>query len=222
MKISPAYDASTVHVADASRAVGVVASLLDPKLAPSFDAANRELQDELRAVHARKLRAPAALLRRRRRPTALRIEWRAEDVPQPAFLGRRVVDDVSLATLAEYIDWTFFFSAWELKGKFPKILDHPTWGAAARDLYEQGQTLLRRIIDEKLLTPRGVYGFWPAASHGDDIVLYRDPAHAHEIARFCMLRQQSPNPARQAQPLARRLRRAGRTPACATTWAPSP
>ena len=194
VKISPAYDASTVHVTDASRAVGVVASLLDPKLAPSFDETNRRLQDELRAVHAKKLERPLlsypqALANR------LRSEWRAEDIAQPAFIGRRVVDDVSLATLAEYIDWTFFFSAWELKGKFPKILDHPTWGAAARDLYAQGQALLRRIIDEKLLTPSGVYGFWPAVSHDDDVIVYQDPAHAHELARFRMLRQQAPNPA---------------------------
>ena len=194
VKISPAYDASTVHVTDASRAVGVVASLLDPKLAPSFDETNRRLQDELRAVHAKKLERPLlsypqALANR------LRSEWRAEDIAQPAFIGRRVVNDVSLATLAEYIDWTFFFSAWELKGKFPKILDHPTWGAAARDLYAQGQALLRRIIDEKLLTPSGVYGFWPAVSHDDDVIVYQDPAHAHELARFRMLRQQAPNPA---------------------------
>jgi 5-methyltetrahydrofolate--homocysteine methyltransferase len=172
----------------------VVASLLDPKLAPSFDETNRRLQDELRAVHARKLERPL-LSYPQAQANRLRIEWRAEDVAQPAFIGRRVVDDVSLATLAEYIDWTFFFSAWELKGKFPKILDHPTGGAAARDLYAQGQALLRRIIDEKLLTPRGVYGFWPAVSHDDDVILYRDPAHAHELARFRMLRQQAPNPA---------------------------
>ncbi len=193
VKIAPAYERSSVHVADASRAVGVVASLLDPKLQPSFDQANRRAQDELRAAHARKLERPLlsypqALANR------LKIEWRSEDVPQPGFLGRRVVD-VSLSELVDFIDWTFFFSAWELKGKFPKILEHPTWGAAARDLHAQGEKLLRRIIDEKLLTARGVYGFWPAVSQDDDVVLYRDPERAHEIARFCMLRQQTPNPA---------------------------
>jgi 5-methyltetrahydrofolate--homocysteine methyltransferase len=196
VKISPEYAASTVHVPDASRAVGVVASLLDPKLRPDFDAANREVQDELRAVHGAKLKRPL-LTFAEAQANRLRIEWRAEDVPRPGFLGRRAVDDVSLDTLVDYIDWTFFFTAWELKGKFPKILEHPEWGAAARDLYAQGQKLLRRIIDEKLLTPRGVYGFWPAVSLGEDIAVYRDEARSEEIARFCMLRQQSHNPRQQ-------------------------
>ena len=137
---------------DASRAVGVVASLLDPKLR----AVVRRGQSQAAGRAARRCTARSSSARcsayAEAQANRLRIEWRAEDVPQPGFLGRRVVDDVSLSTLAEYIDWTFFFSAWELKGKFPKILDHPTWGAAARDLYAQGQKLLRRIIDEKLLT----------------------------------------------------------------------
>ena len=193
VKISPAYEASTVHVADASRAVGVVASLLDAKLEPAFDAANRSAQEQLRAVHAAKLERPLLTLPQAQ-ANRLKLDWRAEDVAQPGFLGRRVVDDLPLATLVDYIDWTFFFSAWELKGKFPKILDHPTVGAAARDLYANGQKLLTRIIDEKLLTLRGVYGFWPAVGQGEDVIVYRDPEHAHEIARFCMLRQQAPNP----------------------------
>ncbi len=193
VKISPAYEASTVHVADASRAVGVVASLLDPKLAPAFDSANRSAQEQLRVVHAAKLERPL-LTFAQAQENRLKLDWRAEDIAQPGFIGRRVVDDLPLSTLVDYIDWTFFFSAWELKGKFPKILDHPTWGSAARDLYAQGQKLLRRIIDEKLLTPRGVYGFWPAVSQDEDVIVYRDADHAHEIARFCMLRQQSPNP----------------------------
>ena len=194
VKISPEYAANTVHVPDASRAVGVVASLLDPKLRALASAPpTAKLQDELRVTYGKKQQRPLLTLAEAR-ANRLRIEWRAEDVPEPGFLGRRVVEDVSLSQLVDYIDWTFFFSAWELKGKFPKILDHPTWGAAARDLYAQGQTLLRRIIDEKLLTPRGVYGFWPAESQGDDIVVFSDATRARELARFCMLRQQSPNP----------------------------
>jgi len=193
VKISPVYEASTVHVADASRAVGVVASLLDPKLSPGFDAANRSTQEQLRALHAAKLERPL-LDYASARANRLKLDFRPEDVPQPVFLGRRVVEDLPLATLVDYIDWTFFFSAWELKGKFPKILDHPSHGAAARDLYAAGQKLLRRIIDEKLLTPRGVYGFWPAASEDDDVVLYADESRAREVARFCMLRQQAPSP----------------------------
>jgi 5-methyltetrahydrofolate--homocysteine methyltransferase len=89
-----------------------------------------------------------------------------------------------------YIDWTFFFAAWELKGRFPAILQHPQYGAAARDLYEQAQAMLRRIVDQRLLAAKGVYGFWPAASDGDDIVLYRDAGRTEVAARFNMLRQQ--------------------------------
>jgi 5-methyltetrahydrofolate--homocysteine methyltransferase len=97
-------------------------------------------------------------------------------VPTPAFTGARQVD-VDLAELVPYIDWTFFFTAWELKGRFPAILDDATHGAAAREVYDHARALLQRIIDGKLIRARGVYGFWPAAADGDDIVLY-EPAGA--------------------------------------------
>jgi len=193
VRISPEYQGSTVYVRDASRAVGVVASLLDPKRRPGFDEANRQDQERLRLAYEGKREHPlrpyrAALANR------LRPEWREEDVPQPAFIGRRVVDAIGLDEIAKYIDWTFFFAAWEIKGKYPKILDHPTYGEAARELFEHAQGLLRRIIDEKLLVPRGVYGFWPAASDGDDVVLYTDEAREEELLRFNMLRQQTQQP----------------------------
>jgi 5-methyltetrahydrofolate--homocysteine methyltransferase len=101
---------------------------------------------------------------------------------------------VPVEELVPYIDWTFFFSAWELKGKYPAILDHPERGAAARELYENGRALLDRIIRERLLTPRAVYGFWPACSSGDDVVLFSDPSRTRERVRFAMLRQQSQQP----------------------------
>ncbi len=193
VRISPEYRGSTVHVHDASRAVSVVANLLDPKQRRSFDEANRQDQERLRFVYDEKREHPllpyrAALANR------LRPEWREEDVPQPAFLGRRVVEDIGLDEIADYIDWTFFFAAWEIKGKYPKILRHPKYGEAARELFEHGQELLRRIVDEKLLMPRGVYGFWPAASEGDDVVLYTDESRAMELLRFNMLRQQTRQP----------------------------
>jgi 5-methyltetrahydrofolate--homocysteine methyltransferase len=102
----------------------------------------------------------------------------------------RVVDDVPLADIARYIDWTFFFTAWELVGKYPAILEHPEQGPAARELFDAAQALLRRIVDENLLTARAVYGFWPAASDGNDIVLFADEGRARELVRFSMLRQQ--------------------------------
>jgi 5-methyltetrahydrofolate--homocysteine methyltransferase len=190
VKIAPAYSQCSVHVHDASRAVGVVSSLLNPKSRPEFDRRNRELQEQLRYVYEGRKSQPLFPYERAVE-NRLSIDFRADDLPAPAFLGRRVIDDVSLEDLEEYIDWTFFFSAWELKGKFPKIFDSQKYGEAARELFENGQALLRRIIDEKWLTPRGVYGFWPAAGDGDDIVLFEDENRSEECVRFNMLRQQA-------------------------------
>jgi 5-methyltetrahydrofolate--homocysteine methyltransferase len=189
VKIAPQYGPSTVHVLDASRAVGVVASLLDPKQRETFDRANRDEHERLRTVFGRRRESAlvsydAALANR------LKIDWRPTDVPVPAFTGCRLVDEASLEEIAAYIDWTFLFVAWELKGKFPQILEHPTYGEAARELYASARTLLRRIIDARLLTAKGVYGFWPASSDGDDIILYTDDTRHQELIRFHMLRQQ--------------------------------
>ena len=188
VKIAPEYGQTTVHVLDASRVVDVVSSLLSETQRPEFERANRAQQDELRQQYSARREQPlmsyeAALENR------LKIDWRAETLPQPSFIGRRVID-VPLTELVPFIDWTFFFSAWELKGRFPAILDHPQYGAAARELYDQARTLLDRIIAERLLTARGVYGFWPAASEGDDILVYADETRSSELLRFNMLRQQ--------------------------------
>jgi len=190
VKVSPQYGQSVAHVNDASRAVGVVSSLLDPKRKREFDEANERTQERLRYVYGQKREQPLrsyeeALTNRHR------IDWRVEDIAAPGFLGRRVADDIGLEEIRGYIDWTFFFSAWELKGKYPRILDSPRYGQAARELYEAGQELLSRIIDERLLTARGAYGFWPAASAGDDIIVYADEGRQREITRFNMLRQQA-------------------------------
>jgi len=189
VKIAPQYGGSTVHVLDASRAVGVVSNLLDVKQREHFDHRNRAEQERLRAVYGKRREStlvPYATALANR----LRIDWRREDLPTPAFIGRRVVDDVPLAEIASYIDWTFLFVAWELKGKFPHILEHPKYGEAARELYGNATHLLRRIIDERWLTTRGVYGFWPANSDGDDLILYADERGTQELVRFHMLRQQ--------------------------------
>jgi 5-methyltetrahydrofolate--homocysteine methyltransferase len=182
-----------VHVPDASRVVDVVSSLLSPQQKGTFDAANRAEQDKLREQYGARRERPL-LSYERALQNRLRLDF--SGAPTPTFIGRREVD-IDLATLVPYIDWTFFFSAWELKGRFPAILDDPTHGQAARDLYDHAQKLLSRIVSGKLLRARGVYGFWPAASDDDDIVLY---GAAHEqgsggasgppIARFPMLRQQ--------------------------------
>jgi 5-methyltetrahydrofolate--homocysteine methyltransferase len=180
VRIAPAYSQPVVHVLDASRVVGVVSDLLDTERRARLDAENRAEQDRLRDLHAEKERKPLlplAAARENRHRVAF------DDLPVPEFTGRRLVEP-DLATLREYVDWQFFFHAWELKGKFPAILEQP----AARELFDDAQRLLDRIVDERLLTARGVFGFWPASSEGDDIVV--DLANNGQI-RFSFLRQQS-------------------------------
>ncbi|HEX7794910.1 MAG TPA: methionine synthase [Vicinamibacterales bacterium] len=189
VKIAPEYSRATVHVLDASRVVDVVANLLNEDQRPGFERANRAQQETLRQQHNIKRENPllpytAALENR------LKIDWARQTLPTPAFTGRKSLDDVRLSELVPYIDWTFFFAAWELKGRFPAILEHPQYGAAARELYDNARALLDRIIDEKLLVARAAYGFWPAASEGDDIVVYADRERRGELTRFNMLRQQ--------------------------------
>jgi len=193
VKIAPCYHESTVHVHDASRAVNVVSALLDPERKKTLDSENRRKQEQLRSVYEARSKQPLLSLEQAR-ANRHALAPRAEDFAVPSFTGRRVVDDVRVADLVPYIDWTFFFSTWELKGKYPKILEHPRYGAAARELYANGRALLERIADEALLTPRGVYGFWPAAGDGDDIVLYSDGDRRRELVRFPMLRQQGRQP----------------------------
>ena len=188
VKIAPEYSECVVHVHDASRAVGVAASLLDAGKKQELDRENRQSQERLRKLHGKKRTKPLlTLVEARENAPALSF---AEPVPaEPGFRGRAPLD-VPLDELVPYIDWSFFFSAWELKGKFPRILEHPQYGDAARELYEHGRELLAEIVEGKLLTARGVYGFWPAASEGDDLVLFASDAREAELVRFPMLRQQ--------------------------------
>jgi 5-methyltetrahydrofolate--homocysteine methyltransferase len=185
VKIAPEYERPTVHVPDASRVVDVVASLMSADQRHTFEHANRADQAKLRDQYAQK----------RDRPTLSYADARknrlvlAHDPAVPSFTGVRTVD-VDLAELVPYIDWTFFFAAWELKGRFPAILDHPDHGRAARDLYDHAQKLLQRIVSGKLLRARGIYGFWAANGDGDDVVLYDPAAPERVLTRFPMLRQQ--------------------------------
>jgi 5-methyltetrahydrofolate--homocysteine methyltransferase len=190
VKIAPEYSGSTVHVLDASRAVGVVSALIDPAQRAAFDATNSARHAELRAVHGRKQEKPL-LTWAQAKTNRLRLDWAAYQPPAPAFLGRRVID-VPLAELVPYIDWTFFFGAWELKGTIPGIFEHPQYGQAARELHDQATALLDRIVADRSITARGVYGFWPAATVGEDVVLYTGEDRRHVAARFPMLRQQAP------------------------------
>jgi 5-methyltetrahydrofolate--homocysteine methyltransferase len=118
------------------------------------------------------------------------IEWRSEDIPTPSFIGQRFIE-LPVSELVPTIDWTFFFTAWELKGKYPQILDNPKHGSVARELLDNGQQLLARIVAEGSLKARASYGFWPANSQDSDIVLYTDQSRSQELCRLPMLRQQS-------------------------------
>ncbi len=190
VKIAPSYDEPTVHVLDASRVIGVVSKLLDPEGKKALDQKNRFEQDKMRRLFAAKQDRPMLPIELARE-NGMQSDWETVDLPEPAFLGTRIVDDVTVETLRPFIDWTMFFSAWDLKGRYPKILEHEKHGEAARELFEAAQELLDRIAKEKLLTLRGVYGFWRANADGDDIVLYDDAERTQEKLRFPMLRQQA-------------------------------
>src|SRR5467141_4119590 len=178
VRIAPAYSGSTVHVLDASRVIGVVSDLFDDERRVTFDRDNRVLQEKLRAQHTTSKRPLLTLGEAR----AKRARLSFGDLPAPPFTGTRVIEP-QLSELREYIDWTFFFHAWELKGKFPAILESPSHGAAARELFTHAKELLDEIEARGWLRARGVYGFWGAHADGDDIVL-------ESGVRFPMLRQQ--------------------------------
>jgi 5-methyltetrahydrofolate--homocysteine methyltransferase len=175
VRIAPEYRNETVHVLDASRVVDVVSQLLDPVRRRALDTENRELQERLREQHAAKVRKPLLPLPQAR---ANRHVVPHDDRPAPPFVGTREARP-ALADLVPYIDWQFYFHAWDLKGKFPAILENP----AARELYDDAQALLRTILQGASLEPRGIYGFWPAHAEGDDVVV--------SDLRFCFLRQQA-------------------------------
>ena len=189
VKIAPHYDHPVVHVLDASRAVPVTTSLLSDDGRDEFIAKHRLDYEALRRQHSapRLAGVPIETARQRRTP----ITWREEDVPTPDFLGIRVIENFSLATLREYIDWSPFFHTWGLKGIYPRILDHREQGEHARQIFHDGNLLLDRIIDERLICARGVYGFFPANATCDDVQLYTDESRREPVATFHFLRQQA-------------------------------
>jgi 5-methyltetrahydrofolate--homocysteine methyltransferase len=189
VKIAPAYNRETIHVIDASRAAGVVDQLLNPEAKPLLDRRNREEQRQL-AESYRQRQSVHLVPYEQAVANRFKTDWQTVRIDTPSFLGRRVVDRVPLERLVEFIDWSPFFLTWELKGKYPKILSDPKYGEAATRLYDDARRLLDRIVREKLLTARGVYGFWPAAATGDDIALYGDETRATELTRIHTLRQQ--------------------------------
>jgi 5-methyltetrahydrofolate--homocysteine methyltransferase len=208
VKIAPMYDHPVVHVLDASRAVPTVGALINPEQRRKFAAENAQLQENLRNQHEQS-RDPLVSLETARSNRIL-IDWRAEDIAQPVFTGVRVLQsavaprvsappfdllgaplgEIRLEEVAAYIDWGPFFHTWGLRGVYPSILNNAKYGETARKLFEDAQILLKRIVSEKLLGLRAVYGFFPASAIGDDVALFSDASRSAEVERFCFLRQQ--------------------------------
>jgi 5-methyltetrahydrofolate--homocysteine methyltransferase len=193
VKIAPHYRNPVVHVLDASRAVGVVSSLLSDDLRPGFEQKTSSDYERLRQEHAARTKdnklIPIGQARANRTP----IDWAPYAPPQPDFTGRSAIE-APLPTLAEYIDWSPFFHTWELRGRYPAIFDDPAVGPQARELFDDAQALLDRIIREQLFRARGVLAFWPANAVGDDVRLFTDSTRATPLATFHFLRQQMQKP----------------------------
>ena len=189
IKIAPHYREPVVHVVDASRAVPVTTSLLSEENRDAFVDRHRAEYEAVRKAHAAPRQQVVSIEEARARRTP--IEWRMEDIAQPAFTGVRVLNDFPLSVLRKFIDWSPFFHAWGLKGIYPRILEDEKQGAQARQLIEEGAALLERIVEEKLITARGVYGFFPANGEGDDVELYTDTTRSAVLDRFHFLRQQA-------------------------------
>jgi 5-methyltetrahydrofolate--homocysteine methyltransferase len=189
VRIAPCYGNVTIHVKDASRCVGVVERLMKPASRKDLDRENRDAQEKDRESF-RKRRERKLVSYAEAKAKRFQIDWVHTEIAKPAVLGTRVIDDQPLEVLVPYIDWSPFFMSWELKGKYPEILKDPHVGKEARDLFSKAQTLLSELMMKQQVRANGVYGFFPANSDGDDIVLYTDESRVHEVCRMPMLRQQ--------------------------------
>ncbi len=188
VKIAPQFDGDVIHVLDASRSVGVVEKLINVDSREAFSKTNRELQSELVASY--QARQVKLVPYEKALANKFQTNWDAVDVAKPAFTGTQVLRDFDLNEIAQYIDWSPFFMSWELKGKYPKIFKDPVVGDAAKELFDNGQKMLERIISEGRIKANAAYGFWPAASVGDDVILFRDEERTKELTTFHFLRQQ--------------------------------
>ena len=191
VKIAPGYECGTIHVVDASKAVGVASQLLSEDNQKSFIENNTQEQEELREKYFSKRTAKPLLTITEARERATKIEWQLEDIPSPDFTGIRNESNFPLETLVDYIDWSPFFHAWELRGRYPKIFEDQVVGEKAKELFDDAQSLLSRIVSEKLFTAKCVYGIFPANRVGDDVELYAGDSRDKCLNRFHFLRQQN-------------------------------
>ncbi len=196
VKIEPKYDGATVYVTDASRAVGVASNLLSTNQKDDFISTVKTEYETVRDAHERGQSKKKRLTYSDAKSNAFKIDWASYEPPQPETPGLTIYDDYDLAELSACIDWSPFFSTWELKGTYPSILDDPHVGETARELYNDAQVLLQRIIGEKWLTAKAVVGLWPANAVGDDIEVYGDPSRKDVLQTFHTLRQQMPRQGR--------------------------
>ncbi len=194
VKIAPHYSGPVVHVLDASRAAGVVRSLLSETQSAAYVAELRQDQARLREEHGAANAARTLLTLAQARANATGLDWRGYVPPRPDFTGVRDVCP-TVQELLPFIDWSPFFHAWELRGRYPALFDDPEKGSQARELFDDAQKMLAGIIAKTQLHPRGVIGFWPANADGDDVILYEDDARAKPLATFRFLRQQMVKPA---------------------------
>ncbi len=189
VKIAPCYHEIVLHVKDASKCVGVIDQLIRPESKKTLDKENRGSQQRDRENfykrRDRKLVSYADAKAHR-----FGIDWTHTSIAKPSFVGTRTIKDLPLGDLVPYVDWSPFFMSWELKGKYPEIFNDPVYGKEAKDLFDRAQTMLQRILREKRIHAKGVYGFFPANSEGDDVILFTDETRRTECCRFPMLRQQ--------------------------------
>jgi 5-methyltetrahydrofolate--homocysteine methyltransferase len=197
VKIAPHYAHSTVYVPDASRSVSVCSNLLSTELNRDYVQSVREDYEKIRTQHAAK-KGPALAPIARARANAHRIDWRSYAPPRPRVLGRRLLRGYDLAEIARYIDWAPFFQTWDLAGTYPKILEDPLVGEAARSVLAEGRAMLERIVAAKSLKANAVFGLYPAASVGDDIEIYADESRRETAMIWHCLRQQAEKPSDRA------------------------
>ena len=200
VKIEPNYEGPVIYVKDASRSVGVAQALVETVSRDELISRTRRENATRRERHAGKTRLAPQLSLSQARERKHRCDWTNYVPPRPSFTGTRVLENVDLATLRTYIDWMPFFNAWEFHGKFPAILDDPTVGSAARPLYEDANAMLDRIIAERWLEARAVFGFFPASAvDDDDILVYENESRQKPLVRLCHMRQQRGKPSGMAQ-----------------------
>jgi len=192
VKIEPQYEHPVIYVTDASRAVGVAGKLLAPNLKPAYVAEIREEYEKVRERNAKRRPKAADLDYTQARKRRFRTDWATHTPAKPNTLGLMTFDDYDLEELVERIDWTPFFMSWQLAGKYPKILNDEVVGEAAQSLFADAQVMLRKLIDEKHVTARGVIGLWPANSVDDDVIeVYADESRTEVVERLHHIRQQT-------------------------------